>query len=514
MSASRSALRNFGFLTLASLLGAGTYAWLDEHSADQAHAQTADSPAIVNQQIARAADVSLAFNQAAETLEPSVVSISSIKRARVRSNRRPTPQDIPEQFRPFFEDDMFNRFFQFDGPQREYEQQGQGTGVIISRDGYVLTNNHVVDGADELTVTLFDNRELKAAVVGTDPKTDLAVLKVDAQGLVAARLGDRSDVSVGQWVLAIGSPFGLKQTVTAGIVSAVGRANVGITDYEDFIQTDAAINPGNSGGPLVNLQGEVIGINTAIASRSGGYMGIGFAIPMRQARSIIDAIIEKGHVDRGWLGAAIQDLTKELADSFNFRSETGVLISDVVPDGPAAKAGIRSGDIVMEINKVPLRDANHLRNVVAATQPDSMANLTIFRDGKPQRIQVRIGLLPTDPRLAALDRGTDDDGNAPAEEKSLDELGLTGQSLTAETAEALGYNRNEKGFVITGVSSGGLAQRAGLRRGDVVVSADGQDVRSAADFSAALEDASLADGLRLQLKRDGFRRFVIIRSNQ
>ena len=467
MGAKALGLRHFVFFATAAFVGAAGYSWLENRAPQQAFAQVAATPQQLSEHLARAADISLAFSEAAKELRPCVVSISSVKRARVRANGRgPSRDEVPEQFRPFFEDEMFERFFRFEAPQRQYEQQGQGTGVVISRDGYVLTNNHVVAGADELTVTLSDHRRLEATVVGTDPKTDLAILKIESGGLTAARLGDQSDVSVGQWVLAIGSPFGLEQSVTAGIISAVGRANVGITDYEDFIQTDAAINPGNSGGPLVNLRGEVIGINTAIASRSGGYMGIGFAIPVTQARHVIDSIIANGRVDRGWLGAAIQDLTPELSESFQFRGTTGVLIGDVVPGGPAEKAGLRGGDIVVDINGTPLRDANHLRHVVAGIAPESNANVTIFREGRSQRVGVRIGLLPTDPRAAVLPKDSSDSDSEQPTENSFEDLGVKGQSLTPEIAERLGYNRNEKGFVITTVIPGGLAQRAGLRPGD------------------------------------------------
>jgi serine protease Do len=271
-----------------------------------------------------------------------------------------------------------------------------GTGVIVSEDGYILTNNHVVRGADEVEVILSTNRRLKAKIVGTDKATDVAVLKVSAKGLAAARLGSSENMEVGDWVLAIGSPFGLDQTVTAGIVSAKGRANVGITDYEDFIQTDAAINPGNSGGPLVNLKGEVIGINTAIASRSGGSSGVGFAIPSDMVRRVMESILDNGRVDRGWLGVGIQDLDEDLARSFGLKSTRGALVSGVLPAGPAAKAGLKSGDVLLKVAGQEVRDANHLRHLVAGIEPKKKVRLEVFREKQSIEVEVTIGLRDVD----------------------------------------------------------------------------------------------------------------------
>ncbi len=456
------------------------------------------------QQLDVAVDLSQAFQHVARSLRPSVVSISSVKRVQVQApSGREFRSDVPDEFRRFFgDDDMFDRFF-FQPPTgpRGFEQHGLGTGVIVDSDGLILTNNHVVQGADEVTITLSDKRQLKAEVVGTDKATDVAVLRVDASRLHAAKLGDSRNLQVGEWALAIGSPFGLEQTVTAGIISAVGRANVGITDYEDFIQTDAAINPGNSGGPLVNLRGEVIGINTAIASRNGGYQGIGFAIPSNMARHVMESIVEHGQVTRGYLGAMIQDLNKDLAQSFGLDKAEGVLVGDVVEDGPAAQAGLQPGDIVIRFNGQKTANANQLRNAVAATDPETESRLEIYRDGKPMTLTVEIGQLDAD-QVSALRPGA----------VSNNELGMDVETLTPEIARELGYEGDQRGVVITKVDPSGLAARVGIRPGDMVVSISGSPIQSLADFRQALQDHDVQAGIRMQVQRDGVRRFVFLKA--
>lgn len=454
------------------------------------------------QSVAKAGDLSAAFKKIARDSRPAVVSIRAVKRVVVRSS---SPKQIPRSPggispRDFFNDDFFEHFFEFRQPEGSYEQRGQGSGVIVREDGYVLTNHHLVGDADEVTVTLADKRELAGKVVGTDKLTDVAVLKLDAKGLPFARLGDSNQLEVGEWVLAFGSPFGLEQTVTAGIISAKGRAHVGITAYEDFLQTDAAINPGNSGGPLVNLNGEVIGINTAIASRTGGYMGVGFAIPSHQAREVMQSIIKDGRVTRGWLGAAIQDLTSELAKSFHFDSTAGVLIGDVTPQSPAEKAGLKAGDILVRFNGHPVSEANRLRNTVAATAPQSKVEIELFRDGKPLKLSVTIGTLDDGAQVAA------------AAKESPAVLGLTVETMTPEIAKQLGL-ADERGAVVTSVQSGSLADQAGISPGDLVIAVDNHPVHSATDFQAAFRDRDLSRGVRLQLKREGVKRFVFLRGS-
>jgi serine protease Do len=465
------------------------------YAAESARAEAA------REQLARATDLSEAFKYVAKALRPSVVSIKSVQRARVNTRQfNDRRRQLPPELEEFFGEQFGGRSFQFPMPDRMPERRGQGTGVITSSDGYIVTNNHVVDGADEVTVTLSDGRDFDGQVVGTDEQTDLALLRINASNLVPAQLGNSDALEVGQWVVAVGSPFGLDQTVTAGIISATGRADVGLAAYEDFIQTDAAINPGNSGGPLVNLQGEVVGINTAIASRTGGYMGIGFAIPSNMVRSITGSILQHGRVDRGWLGAGIQDLTEELAESFGYRGTDGVLVSQVYPDSPAAEAGFQAGDIIVKFGGKPTRDRNQLRYMVASTPPGTKTTVTVFRQGQQQELSVTTALLDVE-RLTQTSppRG------------SISGLGMTSQTLTPELAEQLGYDQDVTGVVVTEVESGSPADRAGMQVRDVIVSVDGKPVRGARDFRAATENADLDRGMRLLILRNNVRQFVVIK---
>jgi len=405
-----------------------------------------------------------AFRSVAKKVSPAVVFIQVEK-----EDAEPSPFASP------FEgpgDEFLRRFFgeppQLRQPRRapqKHREVGQGSGFIISPDGYILTNNHVVDDADKVRVKMQDGREYTAKTVGTDPPSDLAVIKIDESDLPFLRLGDSDQLEVGDWVLAVGNPFGLSHTLTAGIVSAKGRNGIGLSDYENFIQTDAAINPGNSGGPLVNLDGEVVGINTAIFSRSGGYMGIGFAIPVNMAKQIRDQLIAHGEVTRGQLGVYIQDLTRELADSFGLENVQGALVAQVMEDSPAEKAGLKRGDVIQRLDDQAVGKVADLRNRIAMTPPGTKVRLTVLRDGKPRQLTVTIGKLDSEK------------GSAAAAEGEVPRLGLSLQALTPELAERLGY-QGEKGVLVGAVEPGSLAGQAGIERGDLIQEIDRQAVAS------------------------------------
>ena len=410
-----------------------------------------------------------------------------------------------------FGEDLFRRFFppRFQ-PPREFRQRGLGSGSIVDKRGYILTNNHVIEGADKITVQLKDGRELEAKLVGADPKSDLAVLKIEADDLPLARLGNSDKVEVGETVIAIGNPFGFDQTVTQGIVSAIGRSSVGLTDYEDFIQTDASINPGNSGGPLINLNGEIIAVNTAIFSRSGGNMGIGFAIPINMARSVMTSLIEKGRVVRGFLGVIIQDVTQELADAMNVEVNAGVLISSVGKDTPAGKAGIREGDIVTHFNKRRVRSSNALRNTVAGVLPGKEVPVRLIREGKTMDVTVTLVEQPDDMQ-AAIREGKEGKGENGTEKVSPeDALGLELQPLTPDLASRLGY-RGLSGVVVTDVAQGSPAFEAGLREGALIEAVNRVPVANIKAFRAQLAKVASGKSILLLARLNESKRFIVIK---
>jgi serine protease Do len=412
---------------------------------------------------------------------PSVVNISSSKMTKMPTGYFEQMPDDPI-FRQFFGDQGGGR--QFRGRREMPEMQrekGLGSGVIMTRDGYILTNNHVVDGATDVQVTLGDKREFKAQVVGTDPKSDLAVLKIAATNLPLITIADSSKVQVGDYALAIGDPFGVGQTVTMGIVSATGRSHMGIEEYEDFIQTDAPINPGNSGGALVNDHGELIGINTAIlAHGSEGNQGIGFAIPANMARTVMQQIVENGKVTRAYLGIVPQDVTPAIARAFGQKETRGALVGDVSPGSPASKAGLEKGDIILDLNGKPVDNSNDLRMSISMMPPDSTVNLKVVRTGAERTFAVKLGELPTE--RASNDR----EERGPAANGHSVLSGVTVEALDAQTARELGLPASAQGVVVTKVSPSSSAAEAGLRRGDVIQEVNRKPVRSTADFERAV----------------------------
>lgn len=402
-----------------------------------------------------------------------------------------------------FGEDFFNRFFDRppEAPNAQQRVMGQGSGFILSEDGYILTNNHVVGGADKIQVKLEDGREFIAKIIGTDAHSDIAIIKIDAQNLPVLEFGDSDALEVGEWVLAIGNPFGLSHTLTAGIVSAKGRSSVGLADYENFIQTDAAINPGNSGGPLVDLDGKAIGMNTAIFSGSGGYMGIGFAIPINMASSIVDQLIESGSVTRGYLGIIIQELTPELAKSFGLPDHNGILVAEVTPGSPAQNAGLEQGDVIVEFDGSPVADVGVFRNRVSLKAPDSSQKITILRDGERRMLKVTIGRLPDQNEVAV-----------ETSDQTLGELGITVQTLTPDLARQFDY-QGETGVVVTRVTSDSVAEEAGLQPGTLIQEVNRNRVQNVDEFKQALEQ-SKATGSVLLLARVGeYSRYLVLSFN-
>ena len=434
------------------------------------------------------------FSQLAKTAKPGVVNIRTVK----------TIQGGGRVFRHFFgnpfggrERDPFRDFFgpNDNGPSREFKQRSLGSGFIIDSDGYIVTNNHVVEDADQIKVRLASDKEYDATVVGRDPKTDLALIKIEgAVDLSPLPMGDSDNQTVGSWVVAIGSPFGLEQTVTAGIISAKGRI-LGSGPYDDFIQTDASINPGNSGGPLINMKGEVIGINTAIVA-SG--QGIGFAIPINMAKDIVTQLKSKGEVTRGWLGVGIQDLTPELSEYYKLGDRSGVLVTHVFEGDPADKAGIKVNDLIVSVGGEPITSSRELSRRIAGLGVGKSAEITIVRGGKKRTIAIK------------TTKREDLELQARAKPESEDKLGFSVQTLEPEVASRLGYDEAEKGVLVTGIQGDSKAEKAGVQEGDLIKEVNRAPISNAADFRKELDKVKKGDPIMLLIRR-GNSGFIVIK---
>jgi len=433
------------------------------------------------------------FSQLVNHVKPTIVNISTTTVV--------TGPDMQDRFmgpvnpfKDFFGEDFFDKFFG-NSPRRERKQKSLGSGFIIDREGYILTNNHVVEKASSIKVKLSDEKEYDAKIIGRDPKTDIALIKIDVNHeLPSATFGDSDKLEVGDWVVAIGNPFGLEHTVTAGIVSAKGRV-IGAGPYDDFIQTDASINPGNSGGPLLNLKGEVIGINTAIASNG---QGIGFAIPINVVQGLLPQLKSKGKIARGWLGVVIQKITPEIAKSFKLREAEGALVSDVAEDGPAEKAGIKRGDVIISYDGKNIKDSEMLPRVVGATEIGKKARVGIIRDGKPLVIEVIIGELPEEGLKAS---------KKPEEEK---DFGLVVQDITPEIAKHLNL-KDRRGVIATDVAPGSPAGDADIRSGDIIKEIARKPIQNMADFKSAMKNANIKEGIVMLIKRENTTFYTVVR---
>lgn len=436
-----------------------------------------------------AKELSAAFTKVAREATPAVVFIKVQQSATPRGNGGGID---------LFNDEFFQRFFGGtpSRPQQRAPQMSQGSGFIISPDGYVMTNLHVVKNASEITVSLQNGmqRELPATLIGGDPHTDIAVLKIDAddEEFPYLKFGNSDDMEVAEWVIAIGNPFQLEASVTVGVISAKGRQNLQITDLEDFIQTDAAINPGNSGGPLINLDGEVIGVNTAIATRSGGYMGIGFAVPSLIAENIKNQLVEKGSVTRGYLGAYTQGIDKDLAESFNLKNTDGALVAKVVKDSPADKAGLKQGDIITKVDGKKVKTPAGLRNKVLLKKPGSKMTFTILRNGKTQKLTITIG-------------SHEEMGGETGQ--YAQELGLTVETITHEMQKKYRLDPDEEGVVITDVKPGSLAARNGLKPGFVIIAVNHEKIMNVKEFNDATKNIESGQRVLFLVKQGELMRF-------
>lgn len=432
------------------------------------------------------------FTQLVEEASPAVVNITATRQV-TRNNRLESPnnQDMPEFFRRFFENN----------PGRSQPRPAAGSGFIISSDGYILTNNHVVEDANEIIVALSDRREREAELIGSDPASDLALLKINAKDLPTVKLGNSERLKVGEWVVAIGSPFGFELSVTAGIVSAQGRSLPDENgNYVPFIQTDVAINPGNSGGPLFDLEGEVVGINSQIFTRSGGFMGLSFAIPIDVAMEVVEQLKEKGSVSRGWLGVLIQRVDRDLAESFGLDRATGALITQVLIDSPAEQSGLKEGDVILKFNGRDIDLSSDLPHIVGRTKAESTVDVEIIRGGEPETLEVTVGLLPTREERISRASGPSTDNR----------LGLVVEDLAPQLQDQLSL---EDGVVVRRVIDG-PARSAGIRHGDVITNIDGETIRNVSSFSEIVRDLPADTAIPVRVVRNGTPEFLAIKIDE
>lgn len=444
------------------------------------------------------------FTTLVEKAGPAVVNISTRQ-----SQTAPTPASPPGHGLPDLPEDsplrdFFRRFFGEQGedmmPDEDLQSRSLGSGFFISNDGYVMTNAHVVDGADEIIVRTNDRREFVATVVGADKRSDIALIKVDASALPTVKIGSAKDLKVGEWVLAIGSPFGFDHSATAGIVSAKGRS-LPTENYVPFIQTDVAINPGNSGGPLFNLDGEVVGVNSQIYSRTGGFMGLSFAIPIDVAMDVTDQLKRSGHVTRGWLGVLIQDVTRDLAETFKMPQPVGALVAQVVPDGPAAAAGLTPGDVILDFNGTPILESSALPPMVGVYPVGKTAKVTVLRRGQTRVIELTIGELPEDSQEGGK-------GDSQEQENKVNRIGLVVENLSDEDREQVGTGK--AGVFVAKVEKG-PAERAGIRVGDILLMIDNKDVESASALREMLDAIEPGRSVAALIQRNEGRIFVAVR---
>jgi serine protease Do len=461
--------------------------------------------AIQSQVVAPAEQLGKAFAEVAAHVQPAVVSVYSEKIAKASSGTDSLGSD--DFLRRFFGEPSQPRGSRMPRNHPRVPQQGMGSGMIIDKKGHILTNYHVVEDVDQIKVQLADKRRFEAEIVGTDPGTDVAVIRIKGEvpsDLPVIELGDSDTLQVGNLVMAIGAPFGFLQTVTTGVLSAKGRSGIGVNTYEDFLQTDAAINPGNSGGPLVNMRGQVIGINSVIATSIGQFAGVGLAVPVNMIKTILPTLTSGGKIVRGFLGIGIQELTSDLAQQFGANTVNGALVADVSRGGPADKAGLKPGDVILKFDGRTVDDTAHLKNMVAATKPGSRVSLEVLRDGRHQSLTATVGRLAPEPEMAS---SVESEAAGSSNQKPSGKLGVSVQTLTPGLAQKLGYG-DEKGVVVTDVQEAGAAATAGLQQGDLILEANHHPISSPADLRRELDKSK--GNVLLRVKRDKETVYVLV----